>query len=328
MRRLALLLGLALLACGKQAAVGVGPSPSTFESPSAAASATVIPGASSFRPQPSASPRATGTDQEWTLRYLLLDHYPNLAYCDPDYYPIARVGGEQANADDWWSRNRTTPEARAILAHTRYAEPLDAEQRLTAYRDHKKLTVIQMTRITGNYEFTLSISTLDGGLPDATVNGTISDAGTVSERSRSPRPGGCPICLEGVTGIATPNGAVEVSRIRPGDLVYSVDASGRSVTVSVARVARRETPGPHLMVRLALTDGRVLVAAGTHPTGDGRPLRDLLPGERYDASAILSIDYVESSAPATYDILPAGASGEYWANGILVGSTLARPWLP
>jgi len=282
---------------------------------------------SSPTPNPSPaspSPTPAGADQEWTLRYRLLDHYPNFAYCDPDYYPIARVGGEQAKADDWWPRNNTTPEARAILAHNHYSEPLDAEQRLTAYRDHKRLTIVQMTRTTGGYEFTLSISTLDKGLPDATVNGTVSDAGTVSERSRTPRPGGCPICLESVTAIATPNGAIEVSRIQPGDQVYSVDASGRRVTVSVARVARRETPGPHLMLRLALADGRVLVAAGAHPAADGRPLRDLLSGERYDASPILSTDYVESSAPTTFDILPAGASGEYWANGILVGSTLAR----
>jgi len=88
---------------------------------------------SSPTPNPSPaspSPTPAGADQEWTLRYRLLDHYPNFAYCDPDYYPIARVGGEQAKADDWWPRNNTTPEARAILAHNHYSEPLDAEQRL------------------------------------------------------------------------------------------------------------------------------------------------------------------------------------------------------
>lgn len=310
MRRLALLLGLALLACGKTS-VGVGPPPSVPPSPSPSTSS------------PNSSPSPGGTDQEWTLRYLLLDHYANFAYCDPDYYPIARVGGEQQNADDWWSRNRATPEAIVILAHNHYSEPLGAEQRLTTYRDHKRLTVIQMRRSTGTYEFMLSVST-NKGLPDATVSGTISDAGTIDERSRAPRAGGCPICLEGLTRIATPGGGIEVSRIKPGDTVYTVDGSGQRAIVSVLRVARRETPGPHLMVRLALADGRVLVAAGAHPATDGRPLRDLRSGERYGTSVIVSVDYVESSASATYDILPAGATGDYWANGILVGSTIAR----
>ena len=43
----------------------------------------------------------------------------------------------------------------------------------------------------------------------------------------------------------------------------------------VERVARRDTPGPHLMLRLALSDGRVLVAAGAHPAADGKYLREL-----------------------------------------------------
>jgi hypothetical protein len=33
---------------------------------------------------------------------------------------------------------------------------------------------------------------------------------------------------------------------------------------------------------------------------------------------------VAYAEPETYDVLPAGATGCYWANGILVGSTLAR----
>jgi hypothetical protein len=327
MRRLTVLVALAFVAaaCGRQANVGVGSSPSPSASSSPVGSGTATPCVSGSpcpepsHPSPSPTPQ---TEREWTLRYRLLDHYTNFAYCDPDFFPVAREGGEQANADDWWPRNRTTPEARAILAHHHWTEPLDAPKRLGAYRDHKKLTVIQMGVVAGGYDFTLSISTSDKGVPDTTVEGTISKEGTVVERSRTPRAGGCPICLEGVTRIATPHGAIEVSRIHAGDLVYSVDGSGHRVTVRVERVVRRETPGPHLMVRLALGDGRVLVAAGAHPAAGGRLLRDLHTRERYDGSIVSSISYVESSAPATYDILPAGVTGDYWANGILLGSTL------
>jgi hypothetical protein len=36
------------------------------------------------------------------------------------------------------------------------------------------------------------------------------------------------------------------------------------------------------------------------------------------------MDWVQSTASMTFDILPAGSTGTYWANGILVGSTLKR----
>ena len=300
MRRLGVVaLALALAACGNQA--GSGPSTS---------------------PHPTVASVPPGAEQEWGLRYRLLDHYTNAAYCDPDSFPVQRVGGERSNADAWWPHNRGKPEARAILAHRRYSEPLDAQQRLTAYRDHKELTVIEMTANADGDDFTLSISTADQGYPDTTVKGTISNDGSIVERSRTPRAGGCPICLEGVTRIATPRGPVEVRLIHVGDVVYSIDGSGHRVRARVVRIARRATPGPHLMVRLALADGRVLIAAGAHPAADGRLLRDLRAGARYDRSTIASIGFVESSAVATYDILPAGSTGDYWANGILVGSTL------
>jgi hypothetical protein len=302
MRRLAgplavaLAIAFALGSCARSASPGGGPSPS-----------------------PSSS---GGTRNEWTLRYVLLDRYPSFAFCDPDYYPVGRPGGEQPNADDWWTRNHATAEARAILAHLGYSEPLDAKQRLAAYRDHKKLTVIQMTREPGGYTYALSISANGRAQPDTTVSGSISDDGRITEGSRTPRPGGCPICLEASARIATPGGPIDASRIRTGDLVYSVDGLGHRVAVRVLRVVRRAMPGPHLMIRLALFDGRVLVAAGAHPAVGGRLLRDLRAGERYDGSTIAAIGYVVGSAGATYDLLPASATGEYWADGILVGSTL------
>lgn len=91
---------------------------------------------------------------------------------------------------------------------------------------------------------------------------------------------------------------------------------------------RRATPGPHLMLRLALSDGRVLVAAGAHPTADGTYLRQLRMGQRYDGATVVSIGWTPSTAPATYDILPAGPTGTYWANGILIGSTLNQVTVP
>jgi hypothetical protein len=258
----------------------------------------------------------------WQLRYVLLDHYRTFAYCDPDFYPVAR-DDEQAAADEWWaSTNRTSAELAAILHHLGYHEPLDSKQRLAAYRDHKKLTVISMTPAGKGYRYELSISAAAGGEPAQTVTGVIASDGAIEETGREPRRVGCPICLEAATRIATPHGDVPVAIIRPGDEVWTTDAAGHRVPASVGRVVRRPTPGPHLMLQLVLADGRALIAAGAHPAADGRYLRELQPGQRYDGTTIVSADWVTSTAPATFDILPAGPTGNYWANGILVGSTL------
>jgi hypothetical protein len=257
----------------------------------------------------------------WHLRYLLLNHYPNFAYCDPDSYPVAR-GDEQSAADAWWaSTDHGSPEVQAILAQYRFREPLTAAQRLTAYSDHKKLTVIAMTAVTGGYEYELATSTSGSG-PEQTIVGVVGLDGSIRETSRRARPGGCPICLEAGTRIATPAGDVVVALIRPGDMVWTTDATGHRVAAPVEQVISRPTPGPHLMLWLALSDGRVLVAAGAHPAADGTFLRQLHIADQYDGATVASMEWVPSMASMTLDLLPAGSTGTYWANGILVGSTL------
>ncbi len=74
---------------------------------------------------------------------------------------------------------------------------------------------------------------------------------------------------------------------------------------------------------LKLADGRKLFASPAHPTADGRALSDLLPGDLLDGSRITQIEQTVYTGGATYDILPSGPTGFYWANGILLGSTLA-----
>lgn len=177
-----------------------------------------------------------------------------------------------------------------------------------------------MTEVSGGYEFELQIG-VPGGEPDQSVTGLISTAGQIRERSRVARPGGCPICLPAGTRIATPGGRVPVEQIAPGDVVWTVDVAGSRVAAPVAQVVRRGTAGPHLLLRLSLADGRVLVAAGAHPAVDGMYLRQLRRGQTYDSAMIVSVGWVPSGVPATFDILPAGPTGTYWADGIPVGST-------
>jgi hypothetical protein len=75
------------------------------------------------------------------------------------------------------------------------------------------------------------------------------------------------------------------------------------------------------MIRLLLADGRVVEASAGHPTADGRQVGDLKPGDSLDNSRLVGVERI-SYVGDTWDLLPAGPTGAYWANDVLLGSTL------
>jgi hypothetical protein len=134
----------------------------------------------------------------------------------------------------------------------------------------------------------------------------------------------CPICAAPDTPIATPHGERAIAELAPGDLVYSVDASG-IVVVPIAQVGSTLVAN-HRVVHVELAGGTVLEISAGHPTADGRTFADLLAGGQLDPNhAILSAEMVEYAHARTYDILPGSSAGTYFAGGALIGSTLAPP---
>ena len=129
-------------------------------------------------------------------------------------------------------------------------------------------------------------------------------------------------CLPPDASIRTPGGAVAVAALRTGDLVISVDAAGRQVPAAVRRVSTTRAPASHQLVELRLEDGRVVRASPGHPTADGRLFSDLRQGDPIDGTTIAGIGSVALGGPRTYDILPEGPTGAYYADGVLIGSTL------
>ena len=75
-------------------------------------------------------------------------------------------------------------------------------------------------------------------------------------------------------------------------------------------------------MHVKLQDGREIFVSPSHPTADGRFIGDLRKGDILDNSEIKFIEGVPYSQGFTYDILPADETGLYWANGILIKSTL------
>ncbi|MDE3113900.1 MAG: Hint domain-containing protein [Chloroflexota bacterium] len=190
------------------------------------------------------------------------------------------------------------------------------------------LNALRLDVVSGGYHFAIRVST--SGSPTATqgivlVDGTIDPFGRISVASRTPSgPPMCPICLARGTRIATPHGDVAVEDLRVGDVVWTLDAGGRRVAAPLVDIGSMPVPPTHEVVHLALDDGRSVFASPGHPTADGRHVGDLVVGDELDGAHVTSTERVPYAGGATFDVLPAGASGAYWADGVLLGSTLGE----
>ena len=132
----------------------------------------------------------------------------------------------------------------------------------------------------------------------------------------------CPICLSADSMIKTPNGDVNVKDIRDGMTVWSTDLDGIMIKSHVIKINSVFVGNVHKVIDLKLADGRELYVSPNHPTYDGRIIADLKVGVTYDRSTVKSIELVQYKHQFTFDILPDSQTGNYFANGILVGSTL------
>jgi hypothetical protein len=261
------------------------------------------------------------------LKFKVMDAVGVPVFCDPDFYPIARLGGEQASADTYYPQIRANTELyAAIVAHENLPSgDLDEAQKLTVYRAFKRLRALLLTKGGDSYTFEIRVQTKGANNAVELIDGSVRVDGVVTIGSRTPSgmpP--CPICLAEATLIATPNGDVAVTNVRPGMLVWTASSDGRRVAAGVVEIGSMEVPSGHLMVHLRLADGRELLASPGHRTADGRPLGSLAMGDEVNGSKVTLWELVPYDGSRTYDLLPSGPTGEYWANGILLSSTLSR----
>lgn len=134
--------------------------------------------------------------------------------------------------------------------------------------------------------------------------------------------GGCPICLSGDTFIDTPQGNINVKELKKGMLVFTSDRLGHRQPTIILKIGKTPVPLTHKMVHLVLDNDRELFASQGHPTADGRIFGNVRSGDIIDNSYVKSVEIVPYGEGYTYDLLPSGDTGFYWANKILVGSTL------
>ncbi|HEY3524312.1 MAG TPA: Hint domain-containing protein [Candidatus Limnocylindrales bacterium] len=267
-----------------------------------------------------------GSGSPAALKEALLARFGDLAYCDPDQFPVARAD-ETAAARDHLAEMRADSATWAAIAKVAgfdVATTPTGDVLIAAYRNWKMLQALQLTPSKGSaYAFDATFHGAGGSFTHAT--GTIAADGTIDVASQEPgRAPACPICLARGTLIATPNGEVPVEALRSGDAVWSTDATGTRIAAVVVEVGSTPVPPTHLLVRLALADGRVVEASPGHPLPDGRLVGSLRPGDVVDGSTVVSADRVPDRDGRTFDLLPSGPTAAYWADGILLQSTLSR----
>lgn len=257
------------------------------------------------------------------LKFAVMDSVGRPVYCDPDFYPIAREGGEEQNAVNFYPQIRSDSQTyAAIIAHEHLPSgDLTDQQKLTVYRAWKLLRAVGLVPSGTGYTFEYRIQT--GGSGYQMVAGTVRVDGAVTVNSRAQTtPPVCPICLAASTLIATPDGPVRVTDIHAGTVVWTQAADGSRVAEPVLEEGSMEAPAGHMVVDLALADGREVWVSPGHRTADGRSVGSIRVGDSLDGSVVARAQLVPYSGQRTYDLLPAGPTGRYWANGILLSSTL------
>ena len=296
-------LALAVAACGLAPTAGP-PSGGNSSTPAVSAS-------------PAGSPLAPAA-----LRFALLDQLGPVRFCDPDQFPVGR--DETVAMREKWPQIAADSAYAIIAARLGIdpaAEPAEP-QRLTIYRSWKVLNSIALQPQGDRFAFDITTLPIEGE-PAAHIVGMIGSDGGVEVTRREPAgPQECPICLARGSRIATPTGEVAVESIRVGTIVWTQDAEGRRRAAPVVRIGRTATPAAHEIIRLRLADGRTLEASPGHPLRDGRRVADVRRGDRVDGSVVVAAARRPYGIDETFDLLPAGETGVYWANGILVGSTL------
>jgi hypothetical protein len=258
------------------------------------------------------------------LKYRVLEEFPDFFFCDPDYYPIAREDEKVLAQRRFPELQGNQDEFQAILTHTELSgmTTFTDAQKLSIYREHKKLNAIYFESLGDKYKF--QIQTGLEGQQGTVITGTIDDNGSIDVLQREDSFPSCPICLAAGTLIDTPRGPISVENLRMRDQVWTANEAGERVIAVILQVGSVHVPASHQVIHVILKDGREVWASAGHPTADGRIFADLKLDDMLDGAQMVSIEQVQYRGTYTFDILPSGTTGFFWANGIMVGSTLKK----
>ena len=258
------------------------------------------------------------------LKYMVLAQYPDLFFCDPDLYPVAKDNEMVLAKQHFAELQANQEEFETILRHTNISgKPyFTDQQRLTIYREHKKLSALSFQLVGETYQF--QIQTGQEGQQGSLISGTIDASGAIQVQKQESTFPTCPICLAVGTWIDTPRGPVAVQDLQLGDAVWTMNDAGERVPGKILKLGSVIVPSTHQVIHLVLSDGRELWASPGHPTADGQRLSNVRLNDLLDGARVILVERLSYAGGKTYDILPSGDTGFYWANGILLDSTLSN----
>jgi hypothetical protein len=104
--------------------------------------------------------------------------------------------------------------------------------------------------------------------------------------------------------------------------VWSLDRSGKRIASMITKTAATPVPLPFRAVRIELNDGRSVTASPGHPTAEGRAIVDYQVGDRLDGAQVVKTEFINYESAMTFDFLPDSTTGLYWADKIILESTL------
>ena len=213
------------------------------------------------------------------LKYRLLAQFPDLFFCDPDIYPVARADETDLARQHFPELQANPEEFNAILSHNQLPvlPTYTDEQKILIYREHKKLAAIIFELVGDRYHFQLQVLKSEG--QGELITGVIDGTGEITVEQREPSFAACPICLAEGTLIDTPAGPVPVQDLRVGMLVWTEQSADGRVAKPVLQIGKTIVPSTHLVVHLILEDGRELWVSPGHPAAGGRRLGQLRAGD-------------------------------------------------
>ena len=272
-------------------------------------------------PSPSPTPISKSTAQltPTELKYFLEDKFGKATFCGPSVEP---PDSEDRLLKQFPTVAANTEEIPIILKHTDIIDTgswTDSDK-LTIVREHNRLSAISLEAFNSNYKFSIRSHSQDK--EELISEGFITQSGSITTTKQEPYTYGCPICLAENTLIDTPFGVMAIQDLQKGMPIWTMNNSGLRVPAKILETVRTQVPSTHRVTHLTLDDGRELFISPGHPTGDGRTIGDLFVGDSLDGGRVITVENILYQKDFTYDILPSGETGLYWANGILTGSTL------
>ena len=249
------------------------------------------------------------------LKYRVIDKVGAPYVCGP---PVAFHDYDQQQAAAQFPAIKAdTQTYQAILVHAHPAsDETSPAYQVAVWQEWRKLEATRLTaNSSGGYDFVVRTAT-------ATASGSVDSGGNVTVASTQPGRPNCPICLPATALIDAPAGPVRVTDLRLGDVIWTARPDGSRLGAIVLAVGSVPFPLGHDAIQVELSDGRSVTASAGHPTADGRTLGSLRAGDQLDGATIVAALTVHLTDGATYDLLPSGPTGRYWADGVLLGSTL------